>query len=105
MINPDEYTLVRGVPVRKSLINYYEQETGGKLVQDTEPALLMDLDSICRMVWERNGFRHTPQRTVQVHTDRYIHRDLPLSAEFTGLGVDINATGYKKMWFKARVIF
>jgi len=45
MLNTDEYGVYRNVPVPKKLIRDFEQSLGGKILPDTLPGLLMELDT------------------------------------------------------------
>lgn len=43
-VNPDEYMVVRGIPIRKDYIQQREQEFGAKLVADSAPDVQEFLD-------------------------------------------------------------
>jgi len=88
-INPDEYTLVRNIPVRNELIEEYRQKNG-KLV--TDPVQLKQLDAALaefRRIHERNP--------VYIATDQsyYFFEELIVP---TGLFLDgfaINQTNHE----------
>jgi hypothetical protein len=48
VVSPDEYIVVRGVPVRKDYIDYKQQEYGATLIPDKEALLLSYLDQTLR---------------------------------------------------------
>lgn len=96
-----DFTYVRGVLVSRSTIERYEQDIGGHLIPDSEWELLLGLDDLIFQVYRKTG-KVPPKKTVQINTDYFIFRDIPV--DVPGLGV-IEAKGPKKMWFRRRRIF
>ena len=45
MYPPDQYTMLRGFPRRKTHVEEVEKGLGGKLVPDTKPDLILQLDN------------------------------------------------------------
>lgn len=111
-VNLDGHLIVRGILTDRLTIKRLESETGGKLVPDSNVNLLNVLDEIAEYVRANNGGRHTPERTIEAHSERYTHRDLIVSEGVFKFqwGVDfklgdMNVGGIKKMWFQLPINF
>ena len=106
-VNLDGHVIVRGIMVKRQTIAEMEDEVGGRLIPDQENDLLRVLDEITEYIRVRNNGNHTPERTIEYINERYVHRDLTISADVFsfqwdmnwGLG-DVALRGTKKVWFQ-----
>lgn len=106
-VNLDGHAIVRGIMVKRQMIAEMEDEVGGMLIPDQKNDLLGVLDELAELIRVRNNGNHTPQRTIEFMNERYIHRDLTISADVFsfqwgmnwGLG-DVEVQGTKKVWFQ-----
>lgn len=111
-VNLDGHIIVRGLLTKRSTIARLEDEVSGKLIPDSKPDLLKILDELAEYVRVRNGGYHTPKRTLEFMSERYVHRDLIISEDVFQfqwkidfkLG-DVNVGGTKKMWFQLPMSF
>ncbi|KKK53724.1 hypothetical protein LCGC14_3091900 [marine sediment metagenome] len=106
-VNLDGHVIVRGIMVERQTIAEMEDEVGGRLIPDQKNDLLRVLDEITEYIRVRNNGNHTPERTIEYMNERYVHRDLTISADVFsfqwdmnwGLG-DVAVRGTKKVWFQ-----
>lgn len=109
MINPDEWVVVRNIPVRRSLIDMYKQKYGGVLVVDKNDIMKLDASLA--------HFRHHKGRDPEVIHDQsknhYMFEEVtvPLHAFFSKLfseddkGSEVKVPSTKPIWFKISKIF
>lgn len=106
-VNLDGHVIVRGIMVKREFVVEMEDEVGGTLILDEKNDLLHVLDELAELIRVKNNGRHTPQRTIEFMNERYVHRDLTISADVFsfqwdmnwGLG-DVAVCGTKKVWFQ-----
>ncbi len=111
-VNLDGHTIVRGIMVSRQKIAEMEDEVGGVLIPDEKADLLKVLDELAEFIRAANMGQYTPQRTIEFQNERYVHRDLPISADVFSFqwgmswGLpDITASGIKKVWFQKPMTF
>jgi hypothetical protein len=111
-VNLDGHMIVRGIMVQRRTISEMEDEVGGTIIPDEKGDLLRVLDELAEYIRVRNNGQHTPQRTIEFMNERYVHRDLTISADVFsfqwdmdwGLG-DVAVRGVKKVWFQKPISF
>lgn len=108
VVSPDEYTLVRGVPVQTAWIKNVEQRLEAKLILNSELPLLKNLDR------ELGNFRfqarikgksyHPVDRRFTTPTNFYYYEELPIPVGIYLPGLPTIQTHDipTPAWFRAR---
>lgn len=99
-VNPDEYVLCRGIPVKKTHIDFIEQTYEMKLVPDSQPKLQEELDTALALFRRQNGQNPKDQ---MIWTDEavYCYAEIPVPAGIylPGLPTVETVNISKPIWF------
>lgn len=114
VINPDEYTICRGIPVPREYITQKEYEYEAKLVPDSKPGLQEDLDRNLREFRAQAkalGKSPNPKgNRFESGTSWYFFAEIPVPTQLFGVnivGFDFVETTniHKPIWFERPKVY
>lgn len=101
-INPDEYTLCRGIPVKKTHIAFIEQTTGFHLVPDSDPKQQEELDLALARFRKQNQGRSPKGEMIWTDEAFYHYTEIPVPVGIYIPGMPTIETHEisKPIWFR-----